>query len=50
MAKRVSMLMTSSKPRNSVARDLRTPKYRQRIVRSAKDFKRNDKHRKQFYE
>lgn len=42
--------MTSLKPRNAVAKDLRTPKYRARVVRSAKDFKRNAKHRKQSYE
>ena len=34
------------KTRNPMARDLRTPKYRKRIVRSLKAYARKAKHRK----
>ena len=35
------------KTRNPMAQDLRTPKYRKRIVRSRKAYTRKAKHRKQ---
>ena len=44
------MPTTLSKPRNAVAKDLRTPKYRTRVVRSARDWRRNAKHRRQDVE
>jgi len=36
------MKIEALKPRNLVAKDLRTPKYRMRVVSSKKQFKRND--------
>lgn len=36
--------MTSPKRRNAVAKELRTPKYRQRVVRSRKAYRRRDKY------
>jgi len=36
------MKLEALKPRNLVAKDLRTPKYRMRVVSSKKQFKRND--------
>lgn len=38
------------KPRNPVARDLRTPKYKMRVVDSKVNYIRNPKHRKDSYE
>lgn len=34
-----------STKRNSIARDLRTPKYRKRVTRNVKAYTRKDKHR-----
>jgi hypothetical protein len=39
-----------SKPKNLVAKDLRTPKYRMRVVESKVKYTRNPKHRKATYE
>lgn len=38
------------KIRDFVAKDLRTPKYRMRVVESKVAYKRNDKHKKGDYE
>ena len=34
-----------STKRNLIARDLRTPKYRKRVTRNVKAYRRNEKHR-----
>jgi hypothetical protein len=39
-----------SKPKNLVAKDLRTPKYRMRVVESKVKYVRQPKHRKTQYE
>jgi stalled ribosome alternative rescue factor ArfA len=39
------LVIKSSKPRNWVAKDLRTPKYRIRIEESKKKYSRKEKHR-----
>ena len=39
----------SLKPRNLVAKDLRTPKYRMRVVESKVSFTRKVKHKKENY-
>jgi hypothetical protein len=39
-----------NKPRNLVAKDLRTPKYRMRVVDSKVSFERTPKHKKDIYE
>ena len=38
------------KPRNLVARDLRTPKYKMRVVESKVKYIRQPKHKKETYE
>jgi hypothetical protein len=38
------------KRRNPIAKDLRTPKYRQRVVESKVQYIRNPKHKKDMYE
>ena len=38
------------KPKNLVAKDLRTPKYRMRVVESKAKYARQPKHRKANYE
>jgi hypothetical protein len=38
------------KPRNPVARDLRTPKYKMRVVDSKVQYIRQPKHKKDIYE
>jgi hypothetical protein len=38
------------KPRNLVARDLRTPKYKMRVVESKVQYTRQPKHKKETYE
>lgn len=38
------------KPKNLVAKDLRTPKYRMRVVESKAKYTRHSKHRKADYE
>jgi hypothetical protein len=38
------------KRRNLVAKDLRTPKYRMRVVESKVQYIRNPKHKKELYE
>jgi hypothetical protein len=38
------------KPRNLVARDLRTPKYKMRVVDSKVKYTRQPKHKKETYE
>ena len=38
------------KPRNPIAKDLRTPKYRMRTVESKVQYIRNPKHKKDIYE
>jgi len=47
MDTRCALVIPVSKPRNWVAKDLRTPKYRQRIELSKKQYKRKEKHRGQ---
>lgn len=39
-----------NKPKNLVAKDLRTPKYRMRVVDSKIAFARKPKHKKDLYE
>jgi hypothetical protein len=39
-----------NKPKNLVAKDLRTPKYRMRVVDSKIAFTRKPKHKKDLYE
>jgi hypothetical protein len=38
------------KPRDLVAKDLRTPKYRMRVVESKVQYIRKPKHKKELYE
>jgi len=38
------------KPRNPIAKDVRTPKYRMRVVESKVQYMRNPKHKKDLYE
>lgn len=38
------------KPRDLIAKDLRTPKYRMRVVESKVQYIRQPKHRKELYE
>jgi len=40
----MKVTFTLTRPRNLVAEDLRTPKYRKRIVRSRKTYTRKAKH------
>jgi hypothetical protein len=40
----------SMKPRDLVAKDLRTPKYRMRVVESKVKYNRKPKHKKDSYE
>ena len=42
--------MTLSKRGNVVAKDLRTPKYRARVVKSKKAYRRKDKHSRANYD
>ena len=44
MKKPMTVSFTLTKPRNLMAEDLRTPKYRKRIVRSRKTYTRKAKH------
>jgi hypothetical protein len=43
------MYNTNSKPRNLVAKDLRTPKYRMRKVESKVLYTRKTKHKERLY-
>jgi hypothetical protein len=45
MDTRCVLVIKSSKPRNLVAKDLRTPKYRMRFEMSKKKYTRKEKHR-----
>ena len=47
MVMECTLVIKSSKPRNWIAKDLRTPKYRQRVELSKKQYKRKEKHRGQ---
>ena len=38
------------KPRNPIAKDVRTPKYRMRVVESKVQYIRKPKHKKELYE
>jgi hypothetical protein len=38
------------KPRDPIAKDLRTPKYRMRVVESKVQYIRQPKHKKEYYE
>lgn len=38
------------KPRDPIAKDLKTPKYRMRVVESKVQYIRNPKHKKETYE
>ena len=38
------------KPRDPIAKDLRTPKYRMRVVESKVQYIRQPKHKKELYE
>jgi len=42
----MKLIVPAAKPVNVIAKDLRTPKYRQRVVVSKVLWKRHDKHRK----
>jgi stalled ribosome alternative rescue factor ArfA len=42
-----ALVIKSSKPRNWIAKDLRTPKYRCRVETNKKQYKRKEKHRAQ---
>ena len=44
MKKPMTVSFTLTRPRNIMAEDLRTPKYRKRIVRSRKAYTRKAKH------
>ena len=44
------MYNKTMKPRNPIAKDLRTPKYRMRVVESKVQYIRNPKHKKELYE
>jgi hypothetical protein len=44
------MYNNTLKPRNPVAKDLRTPKYRMRIVESKVQYIRKPKHKRELYE
>ena len=46
---RQNMYNKTSKPRNPIAKDLRTPKYRMRTVESKVKYIRNPKHKKESY-
>ena len=46
----MKVLYNTIKPRNPVAKDLRTPKYRMRKVESRVQYTRHSKHRKEYYE
>jgi hypothetical protein len=43
------MYNKTSKPRDPIAKDLRTPKYRMRVVESKVKYIRNPKHKKESY-
>lgn len=43
------IVLEATKPRNPIAKDLRSPKYRMRIVKSKKQYDRNQE-KKQAYE
>jgi hypothetical protein len=45
MATRSPLVIPASKPRNWIAKDLRTPKYRARIEECKKKYTRKEKHR-----
>ncbi len=45
MVTRYALVIQESKPRNWIAKDLRTPKYRQRVELSKKKYSRKEKHR-----
>ena len=45
MATQCTLVIKSSKPRNLVAKDLRTPKYRMRFEMSKKKYTRKEKYR-----
>jgi hypothetical protein len=45
MGMECTLVIQSSKPRNWIAKDLRTSKYRQRVELSKKQYKRKEKHR-----
>jgi stalled ribosome alternative rescue factor ArfA len=42
-----ALVIPVSKPRNWIAKDLRTPKYRCRVELNKKKYKRKEKHREQ---
>jgi hypothetical protein len=44
------MYNSKLKPRNPIAKDLRTPKYRMRVVESKVQYIRQPKHKKELYE
>jgi hypothetical protein len=44
----MKLKIESSKPRNLVAKDLRTPKYRLRVVNSKKLYNRQSEKKKQY--
>ena len=44
------MYNISMKPRNPIAKDVRTPKYRMRVVESKVQYIRKPKHKKELYE
>lgn len=45
MGTQCTLVIKSSKPRNWIAKDLRTPKYRMRLETSKKKYNRKEKHR-----
>lgn len=45
MDTRFQLVIPVSKPRNHIARDLLSPKYRQRVVANKKKYTRKEKHR-----
>lgn len=50
MDMRCQLVIPASKPRNYVARDLLSPKYRQRVVANKKKYTRKEKHREALLE
>jgi hypothetical protein len=44
------MYNKTMKPRDPIAKDLRTPKYRMRVVESKVQYIRQPKHKKEYYE
>lgn len=44
------MYNKTMKPRDPIAKDLRTPKYRMRVVESKVQYIRQPKHKKELYE